>query len=226
MKKFKPDPSLSSSSLSVKPKDEEEDDEEDDEEEDEEEPGPGKAGPISAEPNEDANREQDRFLPVANIARLMKKVLPGNAKVAKDAKEVIQGCVSEFISFITSEASDKCQVERRKTISGDDLLWAMSTLGFEKYIEPLRVYLSKFREAVKQEKPEKVISEKKANKLKDKKFLKLTGTKPPEIRKPDAPSFTPFNTLQPDTSAQYYTKVPKVPVAQVPTMPPSVPKGV
>ena len=31
-------------------------------------------------------REQDRFLPIANIARIMKKVLPGNAKIAKDAK--------------------------------------------------------------------------------------------------------------------------------------------
>jgi hypothetical protein len=27
----------------------------------------------------------------------------GNAKIAKDAKESIQECVSEFISFITSE---------------------------------------------------------------------------------------------------------------------------
>lgn len=74
-------------------------------------------------------REQDRFLPVANIARIMKKVLPNNAKIAKDAKEGIQECVSEFISFITSEASDKCQQEKRKTINGDDLLWAMTTLG-------------------------------------------------------------------------------------------------
>ena len=32
-------------------------------------------------------REQDRFLPVANIARIMKKVLPVNAKIAKDSKE-------------------------------------------------------------------------------------------------------------------------------------------
>ena len=59
-------------------------------------------------------REQDRFLPVANIARIMKKVLPANAKIAKDSKEGIQECVSEFISFITSEASDKCQQEKRK----------------------------------------------------------------------------------------------------------------
>ena len=43
-------------------------------------------------------------------------------------------------------ASDKCQREKRKTINGDDLLWAMSTLGFEEYVEPLRVYLQKYRE--------------------------------------------------------------------------------
>lgn len=43
-------------------------------------------------------------------------------------------------------ASDKCHRERRKTIMGDDLLWAMHTLGFDSYIEPLRVYLAKFRE--------------------------------------------------------------------------------
>lgn len=114
-------------------------------------------------------REQDRFLPIANISRIMKRQLPSNAKIAKDAKETVQECVSEFISFITSEcvgvvlhhmythaahiyacfrdrASDKCQREKRKTINGDDLLWAMSTLGFEDYVEPLRLYLLKYRE--------------------------------------------------------------------------------
>ena len=47
-------------------------------------------------------REQDRFLPIANISRIMKKVLPPNAKIAKDAKEMVQECVSEYISFLTS----------------------------------------------------------------------------------------------------------------------------
>ncbi|GER28677.1 nuclear factor Y [Striga asiatica] len=91
-------------------------------------------------------REQDRFLPIANIGRIMKKGLPANGKIAKDAKETVQECVSEFISFVTSEASDKCQREKRKTINGDDLLWAMATLGFEDYIDPLKVYLAKYRE--------------------------------------------------------------------------------
>lgn len=90
-------------------------------------------------------REQDRYLPIANISRIMKRTLPANAKIAKDAKETVQECVSEFISFITSEASDKCQREKRKTINGDDLLWAMSTLGFEDYVEPLKTYLHGFR---------------------------------------------------------------------------------
>ncbi|XP_057983610.1 nuclear transcription factor Y subunit B-8-like isoform X2 [Malania oleifera] len=93
-----------------------------------------------------AVREQDRFLPIANISRIMKKGLPANGKIAKDAKETVQECVSEFISFITSEASDKCQREKRKTINGDDLLWAMATLGFEDYIDPLKVYLARYRE--------------------------------------------------------------------------------
>lgn len=48
-------------------------------------------------------REQDRYLPIANISRIMKKALPANGKIAKDAKETVQECVSEFISFVTSE---------------------------------------------------------------------------------------------------------------------------
>ena len=48
-------------------------------------------------------REHDRFLPIANISRIMKKALPANGKIAKDAKDTMQECVSEFVSFITSE---------------------------------------------------------------------------------------------------------------------------
>ncbi|KAJ8422786.1 hypothetical protein Cgig2_008664 [Carnegiea gigantea] len=100
----------------------------------------------SRETSSASAREQDRFLPIANVSRIMKKALPANAKISKEAKETVQECVSEFISFITGEASDKCQREKRKTINGDDLLWAMTTLGFEEYVEPLKVYLHRFRE--------------------------------------------------------------------------------
>ncbi|MBA0608520.1 hypothetical protein Godav_020732 [Gossypium davidsonii] len=102
--------------------------------------------PSSGNISDSSSKEQDRFLPIANVSRIMKKSLPANAKISKEAKETVQECVSEFISFITGEASDKCQREKRKTINGDDLLWAMTTLGFENYVGPLKVYLNKYRE--------------------------------------------------------------------------------
>lgn len=108
-----------------------------------EETEPGEGEPL---------REQDRFLPIANVARIMKKSVPKNGKIAKDAKECVQECVSEFISFITSEASERCHQEKRKTINGEDLLFAMSTLGFDNYVEPLKVYLQKYRDSTKGDK--------------------------------------------------------------------------
>ncbi|XP_074094217.1 nuclear factor Y-box B [Cotesia typhae] len=99
-------------------------------------------------------REQDRFLPIANVAKIMKKAIPEAGKIAKDARECVQECVSEFISFITSEASDRCFMEKRKTINGEDILFAMTTLGFDNYVEPLKIYLQKYREATKGDNPQ------------------------------------------------------------------------
>jgi len=88
----------------------------------------------------------DQFhLPAATILRIMKQTLPEHAKISKESKEAIQVCVSEFVSFITSESSDKCRLDKRKTINGEDILWAMETLGFAEYIQPLKLYLKKYR---------------------------------------------------------------------------------
>ncbi|CAO3609019.1 unnamed protein product [Cunninghamella blakesleeana] len=72
-----------------------------------------------------------------SVARIMKKSLPDNAKIAKEAKECVQ------------MSSDKCQQEKRKTINGEDILWAMQSLGFENYAEALKIYLGKYRETTK-----------------------------------------------------------------------------
>ncbi|BAT77297.1 Nuclear transcription factor Y subunit [Vigna angularis] len=96
--------------------------------------------------NECTVREQDRFMPIANVIRIMRKILPPHAKISDDAKETIQECVSEYISFITGEANERCQREQRKTITAEDVLWAMSKLGFDDYMEPLTMYLHRYRE--------------------------------------------------------------------------------
>ncbi|PAA76943.1 hypothetical protein BOX15_Mlig001526g10, partial [Macrostomum lignano] len=96
-------------------------------------------------------RDQDRFLPIANISKIMKRTIPETGKITKEAKECVQECVSEFISFITSEASDRCQDDKRKTMNGEDILTAMQAVGLDNYIEPLKLYLLKYREANKLE---------------------------------------------------------------------------
>ncbi|VDL69582.1 unnamed protein product [Nippostrongylus brasiliensis] len=93
--------------------------------------------------------DQERFLPIANVARVMKRMIPNSGKIAKDAKECVQECVSEFISFITSEANDKCMSEKRKTISADDLLEAINNMGFDNYVAPLQLFLERYRAAHK-----------------------------------------------------------------------------
>lgn len=76
----------------------------------------------------------------------MKSSVPPTAKIAKDAKECVQECVSEFISFVTSEAAEKCGLEKRKTVGGEDVLYALASLGFENYAETLKIHLAKLRQ--------------------------------------------------------------------------------
>lgn len=59
-----------------------------------------RAGASQVDKNDELDANIRNFAPVA---RIMKNALPDNAKIAKEAKECMQECVSEFISFITSE---------------------------------------------------------------------------------------------------------------------------
>ncbi|XP_010938448.2 transcriptional activator hap3-like [Elaeis guineensis] len=89
---------------------------------------------------------QDHLLPIANVGRIMKQALPDNAKISKRAKETMQECASEFISFVTGEASEQCRKEKRKTINGDDICSAMKTLGLDEYADAMKRYLCRYRE--------------------------------------------------------------------------------
>ncbi|CAM0884669.1 unnamed protein product [Alopecurus aequalis] len=86
------------------------------------------------------------LLPIANIGRIMKDVLPPEAKVSKRAKETIQECATEFIGFVTGEASERCRQERRKTVNGDDICHAMRGLGLDHYAGAMQRYLQRYRE--------------------------------------------------------------------------------
>ncbi|CAM8938755.1 unnamed protein product [Rhodiola kirilowii] len=89
---------------------------------------------------------EDRLLPIANVGRIMKQALPQNAKISKGTKERMQECATEFISFVTSEAADRCRKDNRKTLNGEDICRAMTALGLVNLGESTTRYLHKFRE--------------------------------------------------------------------------------
>ena len=39
--------------------------------------------------------------------------------------------------------------------AGDDIVWAMGQLGFDEYVNPLRVYLTKYRQTTKTDRSER-----------------------------------------------------------------------
>ncbi|XP_004498386.1 transcriptional activator hap3-like [Cicer arietinum] len=84
-------------------------------------------------------------MPVTHLTRIMQRAIPAQAKISNGAKESMQFCVSEFITIITTEASERCKFEHRKIVTAEDLIWAMDKLGFEDYTGPLVFYLDNYR---------------------------------------------------------------------------------
>ena len=103
---------------------------------------------IEAGDGTDQIENDEENLPISNISKIMKRYLDNNMKISKEAKELVEECVTEFICFITSEASDKCKKEKRKTINGEDILTVMKHLGFDNYVVILQVYFYKYRESL------------------------------------------------------------------------------
>ena len=81
-------------------------------------------------------REQDRLLPIANLAHLMANELPTGAKVSKDTKCLMQEVLSEFIGFITSEANDVCLHGKQKAITQSDIMTALRNMGETSKLPP------------------------------------------------------------------------------------------
>ncbi|CAO3565943.1 unnamed protein product [Mortierella alpina] len=66
-------------------------------------------------------------------------------------RQQLYNIIDVYLLLFSAEpiASDRCQLEKRKTINGEDILWAMQSLGFENYGEALKIYLAKYRETMK-----------------------------------------------------------------------------
>ncbi|KAL6596574.1 hypothetical protein ACP70R_047217 [Stipagrostis hirtigluma subsp. patula] len=86
-------------------------------------------------------------IPTAILKRIMRRALPPGTKIAGDAREAVDRCVAEFAAALRSEAAQESRRQRRVTVTGDDLVAAMDSLGFEDYVGPLAEFLRRYREA-------------------------------------------------------------------------------
>lgn len=105
--------------------------------------------------NRSVLKTTDRLLPIANISKIMKGSIPSMAKVAKDSKEMMQKSASEFIAIVTCRAKDICDLEARKTITGDDLIRAMDDLDMPYYAEITKKYYEQYKKMIEEGKVKK-----------------------------------------------------------------------
>lgn len=93
------------------------------------------------------NKNGELRMPAANVARIMRRALPPNAKISEEAKKTVVKSVTEYIRFITGEANGRCKDEQRQIVTADDLLQAMSCHGLDDNVELLNAYMLRFRES-------------------------------------------------------------------------------
>ncbi|CAL0315475.1 unnamed protein product [Lupinus luteus] len=84
-------------------------------------------------------------LPHTKVVKIMRQVLPKDARISEDAVDTVQKCASEFIAFITDAAIEHSKLDKRMTISAEDLLFVMENMGFDDYVPPLTLFLERYR---------------------------------------------------------------------------------
>jgi len=113
-----------------------------------------------------AERPEDLNLPNAVVGRIIKEALPTGVIVSKDARLAISKAASVFVLYATSCANNVAMQSKRKTITGSDVIKAMSEMEFDRFVEPLETSHSAWKN---DQKGKKAASEaKKAAKLKEK----------------------------------------------------------
>ena len=93
-----------------------------------------------------ASEEGGNALPMANVVRLMRRVLPPNVKIAESAKLLTHDCAVEFVGFVGGEASARARTEHRRTVAPEDFTWSFRSLGFDSYVQPMQTYLRGYRD--------------------------------------------------------------------------------
>jgi len=114
-----------------------------------------------------AERPEDLNLPNAAVMRLIKDTLPDGVHVSKEARSAIARAASVFVLYATSTANSLAQTNRKKTVSGQDVLDAIKDMEFTQFVEPLKDSLAAFKASQLSKKTQKGVKAKAKKGAKD-----------------------------------------------------------
>merc|ERR1712112_560278 len=81
------------------------------------------------------------------VSKIIKDCLPASCKVSKEANVAIAKAASVFVLYATSSANSVAQKSNRKTITGADVVNAMTDMEFDKFVRPLENSLAIWRKS-------------------------------------------------------------------------------
>lgn len=86
-------------------------------------------------------------MPRSSVVRMMRQVLAAEARVSSAAKSLTQGRAAEFINAVVDVAAKRRNQDGRTALEPEDVMWALRSLGLDRFVEPMETYLRRYREA-------------------------------------------------------------------------------
>ena len=81
-----------------------------------------------------------------DISSISKRVLPTCIGVSEDFNSLLCEQSKEFVRVVFAQAKNKRNLDCRSEVTGDDIIWALNSLGMDNYSEAMSIYLSKYKE--------------------------------------------------------------------------------
>ncbi|CAH2061998.1 unnamed protein product, partial [Iphiclides podalirius] len=95
-----------------------------------------------------AEKLEDLNLPLTVVTRIVKESLPEGVSISKEARTGLAKAASVFVLYVTSAATNIVKNNKRKALTGQDVLEAMKDIEFDRFVEPLTEALENYKQAV------------------------------------------------------------------------------
>ncbi|KAI6650295.1 Protein Dr1-like [Oopsacas minuta] len=97
--------------------------------------------------------EDEPGLPRLTVNNMIKEILP-DTKVAKESKDLIINCCSEFIHVVSTEANELAEKSKKAhtLITPDHVIQSLKNLGFNEYVQDVTQAYAEFKDTYKKKK--------------------------------------------------------------------------